>query len=406
MLRAEALKVGYGQRVVVDGGDMHVAKGQFIGLLGPNGCGKSTLIRTIVRMLNPLGGIVYLGGRQLSQLHQHQLARQLSVVLTDRPATGMLTTFEVASMGRYPHTGFFGRLGEDDISKTWASLRQVGADSLADRYFSELSDGEKQKVLIARALTQDPELIVLDEPTSHLDTHHRIEVLLILRRLVREKGVTIVASMHDVDLALKACDAVILVRDGRVLASGPPEDVLDEANVALLYGLARARFSTLLGGVELRAGESNSVFVVAGAGTGGPVYRVLVKHGLGFATGLLAANDIDTHVAHSMGARVIGPPAYESPSQETLAEARQAIATADHVVDAGFPVGSHNTDNVALLLAALSDGKAVHSLRPAAEARALYGELACRAAAHASLAQLIEAVRHGAVRQALAPLPA
>lgn len=403
MLRTRALKVGYGHRVVVDGGDLHVAGGQFIGLLGPNGSGKSTLIKTIVRMLVPLGGTVYLSGQELSTVKQHELACQLSVVLTDRPATGLLTVFEVVSMGRYPHTGFFGRLSEDDVKKTWMSLHQVGADGLADRYFSELSDGEKQKVLIARALTQEPALIVLDEPTSHLDTHHRIEVLLILRQLVRERGVTIVASMHDVDMALKACDSVILVRDGLVLASGAPEEVLDEANVALLYGLRHATFSPLLGGVELRCPGSGSVFVVAGSGSGAPVYRSLAKHGVGFTTGILWDNDVDCHIARSIGALVIGSPPYESLASGAVSQAHEAIAAASIVIDSGFPIGRHNSDNVALLLRAADQGKPVYSLRDANSVQVLFGEHAHDVVECRGAKQLLDKVLAGASHRLMAP---
>ncbi|CEO88732.1 ABC transporter ATP-binding protein [Syntrophaceticus schinkii] len=251
VLQTKELAVGYGSRTVVDGVNLEALKGQFICLLGPNGSGKSTILRCLAGLLSPLKGSVYLKGDVLYRLEPKDLSRIMAVVLTERLSPGLVTVFDIAAMGRYPYTNFFGHFSEEDTQKTWEALHLVNAHELADRYFSELSDGEKQKVLLARALVQEPEVIVLDEPTTHLDVKHRVEVMEILRQLTKEKGITVILSLHEIDLALKSCETALLVKNGKILAYGPPEAILDEEMVADLYDIESAHFSLSLGGMEL-----------------------------------------------------------------------------------------------------------------------------------------------------------
>ncbi len=168
VIRTKELNVGYGQRTVVANVQIEALKGSMICLLGPNGSGKSTILRTLSAMLAPVSGTVYLHGQNVLQIQKQNLARRMAVVLTQRANPGLLTAFDVVAMGRHPYTGFFGRLKQEDRRIIHEALTSVHAETLTDRYFNQLSDGEKQKVMIARALAQQPELIVLDEPTSHL----------------------------------------------------------------------------------------------------------------------------------------------------------------------------------------------------------------------------------------------
>jgi iron complex transport system ATP-binding protein len=247
VLQTKELAVGYGSRTVVDGVNLDALKGQFICLLGPNGSGKSTILRCLAGLLSPLKGSVYLKGDVLYRLEPKDLSRIMAVVLTERLSPGLVTVFDIAAMGRYPYTNFFGHFSEEDKQKTLDALHLVNAHDLADRYFGELSDGEKQKVLLARALVQEPEVIVLDEPTTHLDVKHRVEVMEILRQLTKEKGITVILSLHEIDLALKSCETALLVKNGKILAYGPPEAILDEEMVADLYDIESAHFSLSLG---------------------------------------------------------------------------------------------------------------------------------------------------------------
>ncbi|MCD6508322.1 ABC transporter ATP-binding protein [Candidatus Poribacteria bacterium] len=379
MIRAEELEVGYGRKAVVRNINLKLSKGQFIGLLGPNGCGKSTILKTLIRLLAPLRGAVFLDGRELERISRKELSRRVSAVLTERPSPGLLTAFDVAAMGRYPYTGLLGKIEGEHARKTWEALEMVGAADLAGRYFLELSDGEKQKVLLARALAQEPELLVLDEPTSHLDPRYKLEVMLILRRLVRENGITIVASLHEIDLAMRVCDIVILIKRGKVLAWGPPEEVLDEETVAELYDFKKACFDSLLGGIEIGGEKRGSVYVVAGSGSGARLYRTLAKHGFGISTGALPENDIDFHVAQALKATIVAEKPYRAEiSPETYLKALEAMKKARQVIDAGFPVGEANYRNVELVGEALKMGKITYSLRGEEEARKLWGFLASK----------------------------
>ncbi|MDH7576542.1 MAG: ABC transporter ATP-binding protein [Bacillota bacterium] len=378
VIKTSKLAVGYGSRMVVEGINLKALKGQLICLLGPNGSGKSTILRCLAGLLAPLEGAVYLKGQSLSCLESKSLAKTLAVVLTERPSPGLVTVFDLAAMGRYPYTNFFGHFSGEDKEKTWEALRLVNAHDLAERYFGELSDGEKQKVLLARALVQDPEVIVLDEPTTHLDVKHRLEVMAILRQLTREKGITVLLSLHEIDLALKYCEMALLVKEGRILAWGPPEEVLSDEVVARLYDMESARFSHCLGGIELKNGGGAAVYVLAGAGSGASLYRLLNKHGFSVVTGVIHENDIDCHVARALGATVLGEMPFEEISASSLEQAVYFGRQAASVIDAGYPVGSLNRRNVELARKLLAQGKVIYCLRSREEAEMLYGAGAAR----------------------------
>ena len=377
VMETQGLEVGYGNRTVVADINQEILKGQFVCLLGPNGCGKTTILRSLSRLLSPLRGAIYLDGRMLSDLAPQELARSLAVVLTERLSPGLVTAFEFVAMGRYPYTGFLGRLSEQDVEKVQEALRLVNATDIADRYFNELSDGERQKVLVARALAQEPEVIILDEPTIHLDLKHRIELIAILRNFCREKGITVIVSLHDVDLALKISEIVVLVKDGTIMAWGPPEDVLKEDTVARLYDLDRARFDKKIGTIELiNSGNGRTAFVVAGGGTGTPVYRLLSRGGFGIVTGVIHENDIDYHIARSIGATVIYEKSFRKIKQSRLRRSFALMERLGHIIDSGFPIGPSNRRNLELILNAVEAGKRVYTLRSRKTAHELYGKSA------------------------------
>lgn len=392
ILHTSKLKVGYGKKTVVANIDIEAMRGQFICLLGPNGSGKSTILKTIVRMLVPLGGEVYLNGQEISSLSNLEIAKSTAVVLTESISPGLLTAYDVVMLGRHPYTGFTGKPTRVDRQKVFDALKMVNAGSIAQRYFGELSDGEKQKVMIARALAQEPQLIVLDEPTSHLDARHRIEVMLILRQLTQEKNVTVIASLHDIDLVMKACDIAILIKDEHVLACGAPEDVLEESTVAQLYDMDKAAFSNYLGGVELRSNGRGPVYVVAGGSSGASLYRSLVKFGFSIITGVLPENDIDYYIARAAGATVISGKPYDEISPDSYTEAIRSLNNGKIVIDAGFPIGPDNQRNVELVRYALESRQIVYSLRNEEQAVKIYGDIASRFAYCKSLSQLMEAV--------------
>ncbi|MFH1060439.1 MAG: ABC transporter ATP-binding protein [Pseudomonadota bacterium] len=375
VLACRGLAVGYGARPVLSGLDQAVYPGQFAALLGPNGAGKTTLLRTLAGLLPPLDGTVLLDGRALSGLSPAEIARSLAVVLTERHAPAMLSALELVCLGRTPHTGFLGRIGPHDRERAAWALDLVGAGGLALRPMDQLSDGERQKIMLARALAQEPRVILLDEPTLHLDVKHRLEVLTILRRLCRQQGIAVVASLHDVDLALRLADVVGLVGRGGIGAWGPPEEVLSAASLAELYGLDQARFSPHLGVMELAAEPGKEqVFVVCGGGSGAGLLRTLAKQGFTLKTGVLHQHDLDCLVAQSLGAQVVSQAPFQPLAEEALRLAGHAMAGCLAVVDSGFPLGDDNRANLDLLRQASAMGLPIYSLRPPEElARHLIG---------------------------------
>mgnify|MGYP000911241845 FL=1 len=364
MLQTRDLAVGYGKKTVVDHINLDVLKGQMICLLGPNGSGKSTILKSLCGFLAPLRGTVYLTKKNLSHIKTSALAKKMAVVLTERFSPGLMTGFGIVSLGRHPHTGFLGKLTDKDVNKTLDALRLVNAEDLADKLFAEMSDGQKQKIMLARALAQEPELIVLDEPTTHLDIRHQVEVMRILNKMTKEKGITVILSLHEIDLAMRSCEIAVLIKDNRILAYGPPEEVIDDSTIAELFELNTAHYSNLLGSVEFCSNSTNhGICVIGGGGTATHIYRLLSKQGFGVSTGVIHENDIDYHVASATGAHISREKPFEKISSEAYSQTKKYVEKASFVIDSGFPVGSLNKQNFALLLHALKQGKTLFTLR-------------------------------------------
>jgi iron complex transport system ATP-binding protein len=231
MLTAQDLKIGYAlprrqSRTVSEGLNLRLEPGQFVCLIGPNGAGKSTLLRTLTGMQSPLGGEVCLDGENVHRIPPRLLAQRLSVVLTERVTVGLLNAYTVVSLGRYPYTNWNGKLTIHDHDVIQWSLDAAGAADLAGRNISELSDGERQKVMLARALAQEPKLMVLDEITAFLDLPRRVEIMNVLRGLAHREKRAILLSSHDLDLALRSADEIWLMSKGGEFRSGTPEELV------------------------------------------------------------------------------------------------------------------------------------------------------------------------------------
>lgn len=374
VISANELDVGYEKAAVISGVNIEALKGQIICLLGPNGSGKTTILRTLAGLLAPLNGIVEIDGKNISGVKQKEIAKKLSLVLTDSVAPALTTVDEMVSMGRTPYTGFMGRLTDDDRRIVAEALETVGAENLRERFYTRLSDGEKQKVMIARALVQEPELIILDEPTSHLDIKHKIEVIRVLQKLANEKHITCILSLHDIDLALKGCQTVLLVNNGTVVAQGTPEEIVHNGSIQRLYDISGAKYNELMGSVELTGSKTDDIFVTGGNGSGISIYRALSRNGYGLTAGVLHRNDADFLVADTICSKVVSESPFEKISSENAEKAFELIKTAKCVVDSGFPIGSGNTANTELLRRTVKLNKPVCSLRSKSECAELYGD--------------------------------
>lgn len=395
MIKTINLDVGYGKKKVIEGVELKALKGQVISILGPNGAGKSTILRTIAGLLAPLEGQVYIGERDIRTIHQSELAKKLSIILTEKISGGYMTAFDVVSLGRYPYTGFFGRLSKKDIVLIREALLMVNAENLINRLYDELSDGEKQKVLIARAIVQEPEVIVLDEPTSHLDIKHKIEVVSILRKLSMDRGITVICSIHDVDMALKYSSVVLLVKDGKILCCGAPEEVIEEDTINSLYDIKDGGYENLLGSYEMRARGEKSVFVTGGAGTGIPVYRAMAKNGYLVNSGIIHENDVDYFVGRTICSKLVCEKAFCRISELAVNRAISEIEDSCCVIDSGFPIGWANEGNRKLMEYAVSKGKRVVSVRKEEEILRYFGEDAKKIICFDSVKQMADYIsRH------------
>jgi iron complex transport system ATP-binding protein len=234
-IEVENLTLGYGRHAVVRDIGFSLEPGRMTGLVGPNGCGKSTIIKSISRVLSPIAGSIKLNGRDVSRIPYIELARFLGVVPQIPLLPGNFTAFEVVLMGRNPHLGFFQYEGEKDMAIARDAMKKTRTTHLAVRRIGELSGGEIQSVVIARVLAQQTECILLDEPTSNLDIGRQIEVLDLMKKMCAE-GLTVGVALHDLNLAVQYCDYLILLHEGRIKAEGMPSQVVTQENIRDVYG--------------------------------------------------------------------------------------------------------------------------------------------------------------------------
>ena len=236
-LAAEKLSLGYGERQIVGELDLAIAPGKLTVIVGSNGCGKSTLLRGLARLLTPRGGQVVLDGRSIQQLSTKQVATIMGVLPQSPVAPEGIVVADLVGRGRYPHQGWFRQWSADDDRAVAEALAATDTLELAGQPVDELSGGQRQRVWIAMALAQQTQLLLLDEPTSFLDISHQVEVLDLLTDLVRERQRTIVAVLHDLNLACRYADEIVAMKAGRIVASGAPEAVITEAVVAEVFGM-------------------------------------------------------------------------------------------------------------------------------------------------------------------------
>ncbi|MDO8472995.1 MAG: ABC transporter ATP-binding protein [Dehalococcoidia bacterium] len=235
-LRVEAISLGYNGHDVLSEVSLNVGPGEMVGLIGPNGCGKSTLIRGISRVLAPRSGRVLVGDSSVDSLSRNDLARLVAVVPQNPLLPANFTAFEVVSMGRTPYLGRFRSETAEDISAVCRALEETGTADIAERRVGELSGGERQRVTVARALAQEPRILLLDEPTAHLDINYQVQIMDLVRRLCHQKRLAVLTALHDLNLAAQYCDRLVMLREGRVFREGIPREVITEDAIREVYG--------------------------------------------------------------------------------------------------------------------------------------------------------------------------
>ena len=242
IFRTEGLSAGYGRKAVLSGAEITAERGRITTLIGPNGCGKSTLLRTAAKQLEPLAGTVFISGKNLRETGANELARKLSILLTERVSPELMTCRDVVESGRYPYTGRLGILSEADREAVDEAMALTSTTELSGVDFAQISDGQRQRVMLARAISQQPELLILDEPTSYLDIRHKLELLNTLKKLVREKNTAVLMSLHELDLALRVSDKIVCIDGGKVGRVGTPEEIFSGGYISALYGISEGCF--------------------------------------------------------------------------------------------------------------------------------------------------------------------
>lgn len=356
----ESVNVGYNGKPVVRNINIAVNKGEIVTLIGPNGAGKSTILKSIARQLELISGMAYLEREPLGQMKRERLAQKMAVVLTDKLTGEMMTCQDMVATGRYPYTGRFGILSEKDYEITEEAMELVHVTEIKDRDFARISDGQKQRVMLARAICQEPEVIILDEPTSYLDVKYKLEFLSVLQELRKKKGLTVIMSLHELELAEKISDKLLCVKGEYVDRFGTPEEILQPGYIRSLFHITTGSFDEENGNMELEAVLGNpEVFVIAGGGTGRSVYRRLQRRGIPFVTGILFENDLDYPVARALAAEVLAAEAFEPIGEGILEKAKKRMDCCKTVICSRKHFGTLESANQELLTYAQQTGKKI-----------------------------------------------
>ena len=353
-----AMCVGYHGNPLIKDIGITLRKGEILTLIGPNGAGKSTILKSIAGQLELIGGTAWLDQHELEQMRREELAKKMSVLLTEKIRAELLTCEEVVETGRYPYTGRFGFLGEEDHRIVAEAMELVHVTELCDRLFDEISDGQKQRVMLARAMAGQPQLLILDEPTSYLDVKYKLEFLSVLQEMQKKKGLTVIMSLHELELAERISDKILCVKGEYVERSGAPEEVFQPGYIQSLFDIQTGSYDEETSQMELEAVKgAPEVFVIAGGGTGKHVYRRLQRQGIPFATGILFSNDLDTPVARALAAEVIEADAFEPVDEALFEEAKKKLDACKTVICCRRSFGSLEWANKELLAYAKAAGK-------------------------------------------------
>ena len=250
-LETKDLVVGYDGVPLISGVNIQLHAGEILTLIGPNGAGKSTILKSIVGYLDSLDGAVFISGKPVRELSAHEMSMELAVMLTERMRTELLTCADIVETGRYPYTGRLGILSDEDRRKVREAMDMVHVWDLRDRDFMQISDGQRQRIMLARAIAQEPNIIMLDEPTNYLDIHYQIELLNVLRRLVKTRNVAVIMSLHELPLAAKVSDYVMCIKGDGVVAAGTADEIFTPDIINALYDLEPGVFDPITGNIVL-----------------------------------------------------------------------------------------------------------------------------------------------------------
>jgi iron complex transport system ATP-binding protein len=368
ILKIDDIECSYGAVKVLNGLTFSVTGGSFTGIIGPNGSGKSTLLKSLSRVLKPVKGSVLLDDDDLYRLDTREVAKKMAVVPQETAVNFSFMVKDIVLMGRSPHLSRFQSEGEKDFEAARQAMELTDTLHLADRLITAVSGGERQRVIIAKALAQDPKIILLDEPTSHLDINHQIEILSLLKRLNMENNLTIIAVFHDLNLAAQYCDSIILMKSGSIFTVGEPAEVLTADNIKEVYGASvlirkhpvTSRPSIILLAQDSQINSKNGkVHVICGGGAGAPLLGLLTGHGYEVSAGVLNLGDVDWETARFLDIRMAEEIPFLPISERSHQENIKLISDADVCILVNIPFGRGNLKNLEAVSLALEQSKPV-----------------------------------------------
>jgi iron complex transport system ATP-binding protein len=361
-ITVDGIHCGYGAVKVLENINLSVKEREFMGILGPNGSGKTTLLRSISRALKPYRGVVLLNDENIYDLGSIEVAKHVAVVPQSTNIAFSYTAFEIVMMGRNPHLGRFQLEADEDVAIVKSAMKLTKSWHLAERPINELSGGERQRVIIARALAQEPRVMLLDEPTIHLDISKQLEILDLLKELCIKSGLIVLVIFHDFNLAARYCDSAILLNDGKIFSAGTIDNVLTSENIKKVFQIdtmiKRHNITNSLYIIPVqmqnpRSHRNQSIHLVCGAGTGTSLMKVLREEGYSVTTGVLNVLDTDYETAQLLNIPVISEAPFSSISDETHNANLKLIDQANIVVLTPVPFGSDNIKNLEALEYAL-----------------------------------------------------
>jgi len=355
----------YGDRQVLRKINLSIQKGDFMGIIGPNGSGKSTFLKVISRTLKPKSGVVYLDGEDIQRLEYHFIARNLAVVPQETSIAFAFTALEIVLMGRSPYLGRFESEGYDDLSIAKVAMEKTNTWHLAERPITSLSGGEKQRVIIAQALAQEPRILLMDEPTSHLDINHQLEIMDLVKSLNKD-GLTVISVFHDLNMAAQYCQSLVLLNQGKIDVLGPPEEVLTVENIKRVFNadvlvnrhpLTKKLYITLLPKLKRVSTEGSlKVHLICGDGRGALLMRELKNRNFEVSAGVLNVLDSDEEVANLLEVPIVTEAPFSGITDKAYRRNLDLIFQSDLVIVTNIPFGPGNIGNLYAAEEALKQG--------------------------------------------------
>lgn len=373
-LKVDRLSFAFGEKKVLREVSFEVEDGEMLGLMGPNGSGKTTLLRCLMDYLPSESEAILVDMKPLHTLSPRELAQRFGVVPQASNTDFAFTAFDIVMMGRIPHIGsMLSGESASDAEVVKKAMERTDTWRLAGRRFSELSGGERQRVVIARAIAQQPKALLLDEPTVYLDINGQFEIMDLIKDLNQKEGITVIAVLHDVNLAARYCDRIALLNDGALETVGTPDSVLTPETIQSVYGIEvvvrRDPFTRAVYVMPRTPGPTISrhgtkVHLISGGGTGGPLMKILLDHGYTVSTGVVNVLDDDYVSAKDLKVPVVAEVPFSQISDDAHAQNLGMIKESSLVVVSAFPVGPGNFKNLEAAKSALDAGKEVIVLRP------------------------------------------